>query len=270
VLLGLLPGLRQLRAPFITGALYLVVAWSVLYGWDRVPATQDSDAVRRLVVLTDLLGPGATLAAAGLCAYLLGTFLVLRTWPQFFTLYHWRLLAFVITPDEVKKWWQGRKERTPLWRRTLRRFAFWSRWRVYEYSGSQFEKWRSREDPFDFDRFDPVYKYERADGLGTYMAMRRTHAWAGQLDYWVYRQMDNLHRRFTYGDLKAMDPPDYFWSEVHMAWSEFRDFTWRRANNEFEYRGGNWTGGRDISKLPSNVSEPLATEGQGLEEEFRS
>ncbi|GAA1938228.1 hypothetical protein GCM10009815_36450 [Nocardioides marmoribigeumensis] len=121
----------------------------------------------------------------------------------------------------------------------------------------EFTEWRRREYPYNHDRFDPVWSYDRADGLGTEMSARRTHEWAGRLDNWVYRQMDNLHRTFTYKDLKSIDPPDDFWGEVYSSWNDFRDFQWRRANNEWQYRGGDWEGGlrledNETVSLPSH------------------
>lgn len=217
MLLGLLPGLRQLRAPLIAGVLYLLVAWVAFDGRSHLPSPDDPGGLGRIADLGQLVGPGATLAAAGLCGYLLGTFLTIRNWPQFLTREHWRSLRYAL-------------------------------------SGGEFSDWRHRQSPYNGDLFDPVWRYERADGLGTHMTVRRTHPWAGRLDNWVYRQADNLHRTFTYRDLKSLDPPDDFWGDVDSAWHDFREFLWRRANNEMEYRNGDWEGGLDQAALPEGVS----------------
>jgi len=257
MLLGLLPGLRQLRAPFIAGVLYLLVAWIVLDGQERLQAAEDSKGLGRLAELSEVVGPGATLAAAGLMAYLLGTFLVVRDWPQFWTRQHWRLLRSTLTKEEFANWRQGRPVRVfleNLWDRVA---AIWRGGRRSITSiPLEFSDWRRRQYPDANDIFDPVYGYERADGLGTEMTVRKTHEWAGRLDYWVTRQMDNLHRTFTYRDLKAIDPPDDFWGAVSSAWRDLRNFQWRRANHEWEYRGGDWAGGLDQESLPENVHYP--------------
>lgn len=268
-----------MRAPFITGALYLLVAWVAFDGRTKLPEASGSDGVSHIADLAHLVGPGVTLAGVGLCAYLLGTFVVVRDWPEFFTLQHWRLLRYIIIESELAKWRRRRRAGDPRWRiiwgrlatlgRTFpkrlavwrRRFvgwiAFWRRWRTRSQSYSELAKWRRRESPYDYDRFDPVYLYERADGTGTGMTVRMTHDWAGRLDNWVWRQMDNLHRTFTYRDLKSIDPPDDFLNEVENAWSTFREFLWRRANNEVRYRKDSEVEGAGTLD-PENLEEDLS------------
>jgi hypothetical protein len=76
VLAALLPGLRDFRTPFVTGALYAVALW-LAFGGDRLRPDKhpDDKAMERLTSLADLIGPHATLAATGLGVFLLGSLL---------------------------------------------------------------------------------------------------------------------------------------------------------------------------------------------------
>lgn len=229
-----------MRAPFIAGVLYLLVLWVAVDGHDVITGIPDSGGVARIAELAELIGPGASLAAAALCAYLLGTFVVVRDWPQLLTRSHWRALPAAL--------YEMRKERMQSWWR-------WGSLRS-AFRHGDLADWLRRRYPYNTDQFDPVWLYERADGLGTGMTARRTHDWAGRLDHWVYRQMENLHGTFTYRDLKSLDPPDAFWGEVYSAWRDFREFKWRRANNEMAYRGGDWDNGLDLTTVPENIELP--------------
>ncbi len=77
-----LPGVRHVRTPLVTGALYLLVLWMVL-GPTRLHLRTDkgSEAERRLAAAADLAGHAGVLAALGLIALLIGSLLVIERWP---------------------------------------------------------------------------------------------------------------------------------------------------------------------------------------------
>lgn len=71
MLAQVLPGLRHLRAPLVSGALWLLVAW-VLIG-ERIPSkTAATGLIARLYVLAEQLGKPVVLGAIGLTAYMVG------------------------------------------------------------------------------------------------------------------------------------------------------------------------------------------------------
>lgn len=80
---SLLPGFREFRTPLVAGCLYFLCAW-LAFGSVLLPENHPKDrAAQRLQSLIDLAGPGVTLAALGVAAYLVGSLLVIRRWPAF-------------------------------------------------------------------------------------------------------------------------------------------------------------------------------------------
>jgi hypothetical protein len=77
MLMSLLPGLRELRAPLASGYLWLVSAWLFLGRMDWLPTHRPTDngEVARLWELGDALGTTAVFAAVTFIAYLIGSFL---------------------------------------------------------------------------------------------------------------------------------------------------------------------------------------------------
>jgi len=76
VLMNLLPGLRELRAPLVSGYLWLISAWLFLGHRDWLPTRpSDHGEVARLWDLGDTLGKTVVLAAVSFIAYLIGSFL---------------------------------------------------------------------------------------------------------------------------------------------------------------------------------------------------
>jgi hypothetical protein len=74
MLMNLLPGLRDLRAPLAAGYLWLVGLWLLLA--DAVaPRTTATGVLAHVYVLTTALGRGTVLAAISFVAYLIGTVL---------------------------------------------------------------------------------------------------------------------------------------------------------------------------------------------------
>ena len=82
VLASILPGFRHVRTPLVTGGLYLVVLWIVVGRERLIPdADDESQALRRLAELAEMMGRGAVLAAMSLVAVLLGSLLTVPRWP---------------------------------------------------------------------------------------------------------------------------------------------------------------------------------------------
>jgi hypothetical protein len=77
VLMNLLPGVRELRAPLVSGYLWLISAWLVLarLHWLPVDRPSGSGEVARLWDLSGILGRTVLLAAISFVAYLIGSFL---------------------------------------------------------------------------------------------------------------------------------------------------------------------------------------------------
>jgi hypothetical protein len=77
MLMNLLPGLRELRAPLVSGYLWLISAWLVLGRIDWLPTQRPigDGEVARLWDLGGELGRTAVLAAVTFIAYLVGSFL---------------------------------------------------------------------------------------------------------------------------------------------------------------------------------------------------
>jgi hypothetical protein len=77
VLMNLLPGLRELRAPLASGYLWLLSAWLFLGQMDWLPSKRPpgSGEVARLWDLGGTLGKTVALAAVTFVAYLIGSFL---------------------------------------------------------------------------------------------------------------------------------------------------------------------------------------------------
>lgn len=78
---SLLPGLRDLRTPLITGYLYLLLAWLALGGQRLLPDDPTNTFLQRLYDLSDALGVTVTLAAVSFCAYLLGSLVIVQEIP---------------------------------------------------------------------------------------------------------------------------------------------------------------------------------------------
>lgn len=197
----------------LTGALYLLCVWMLL-GPDRlIPEVSMGGSRGRLAELFELLGPVTTLGVMTLISYFIGTFAIVRRWPRriFWGFNSWKFQRF--SRQELVEFWRSKE-------------IFHLVWFTYEIH------W--------LEPLNPTYWDGRADGLGTPMAVRRTADWTGELDNWVRRETDKLHRKFTYADLYALNPPDDFTAKIRESWSEFRDFTIERANNELEFRNGDW------------------------------
>lgn len=81
VLSALLPGLRGVRSPLVTGCLYLLNAW-LLLGPQLWPPAADNVFIRRLRELGTLLGPSVSLAGLAFLAYLVGSLLSVSRLPR--------------------------------------------------------------------------------------------------------------------------------------------------------------------------------------------
>jgi hypothetical protein len=77
MLMNLLPGLRELRAPLASGYLWLISAWLLLGHMDLLPSGRPAGngEVARLWDLGGTLGKTAVLAVTTFIAYLIGSFL---------------------------------------------------------------------------------------------------------------------------------------------------------------------------------------------------
>jgi hypothetical protein len=77
VLMNLLPGLRELRAPLVSGYLWLISAWLLVGQWKWLPSGRPpgDGEVARLWDLGGTLGRTVVLAAVTFLAYLIGSFL---------------------------------------------------------------------------------------------------------------------------------------------------------------------------------------------------
>jgi hypothetical protein len=77
MLMNLLPGLRELRAPLVSGYLWLISAWLVLSHMEWLPAKRPpgDGEVARLWDLGGTLGKTVVLAVVTFIAYLIGSFL---------------------------------------------------------------------------------------------------------------------------------------------------------------------------------------------------
>ena len=74
MLMNLLPGLRDLRAPLAAGYLWLIGLWLLLV--DAVPSrSKATGVVAHVYTLTHDLGHGVVLAAISFAAYLVGSIL---------------------------------------------------------------------------------------------------------------------------------------------------------------------------------------------------
>lgn len=79
----LLPGIRHVRTPLITGYLYFLVAWMLL-GPDRLTphAGGGTVAERRLSALVQEVGSGPTFAALSFAALLIGSLATISRWDK--------------------------------------------------------------------------------------------------------------------------------------------------------------------------------------------
>ena len=77
MLMNLLPGLRELRAPLVSGYLWLVSAWLLLGHMQWLPSTRPpgNGEVARLWDIGGTLGKTVVLAVITFVAYLIGSFL---------------------------------------------------------------------------------------------------------------------------------------------------------------------------------------------------
>jgi hypothetical protein len=75
VLMNLLPGLRELRAPLASGFLWLAAAWLALGSWLPAERPPGDGEIARLWDLGGAVGKTAVLAAVSFAAYLIGSFL---------------------------------------------------------------------------------------------------------------------------------------------------------------------------------------------------
>jgi hypothetical protein len=82
MLATLLPGVRHLRTPLVTGALYFLLLWLWVGPENVTPEQGSSEVEGRLIQLGDLLGHGGIVAALSLGAYLVGSIMTISRWPQ--------------------------------------------------------------------------------------------------------------------------------------------------------------------------------------------
>ena len=73
MLASLLPGLRDLRVPLTVGYLWLLTLWFWCYGAIPTTRAEATGVVLEAIVLSDLLGPVAGVAAVSFAAYLIGS-----------------------------------------------------------------------------------------------------------------------------------------------------------------------------------------------------
>ncbi len=68
---SLVPGLREVRAPLISGYLWLLCAWLLFE--PAVPSPQDNEIYERLVAVGEIVGPLGLAVTASVAAYLIGS-----------------------------------------------------------------------------------------------------------------------------------------------------------------------------------------------------
>lgn len=81
MLASLLPGVRHVRTPLITGLLYFLAVWLVVDVDRLTPSSDGSMAERHLRAAAELAGPTGVAAALALSALLVGSLLVIRRPP---------------------------------------------------------------------------------------------------------------------------------------------------------------------------------------------
>ncbi len=92
MLASLLPGLRDVRTPLTVGYLWLVASWVWFGGYLPEKRPTDDGVILRLFELSDLFGPGATIAAFSLAAYILGVLLTVPVgWSDLFIRWGYRV-----------------------------------------------------------------------------------------------------------------------------------------------------------------------------------
>lgn len=73
LLSSLLPGFREVRAPLVSGYLWLFLLWLLLEARDALPTKSDGELYRDLFRLGDLIGPVGLAAVASVIAYVAGS-----------------------------------------------------------------------------------------------------------------------------------------------------------------------------------------------------
>lgn len=80
ILASILPGVRQVRTPLVTGCLWLFLVW-LWVGSSIESATEGNGTVKRIDDLLSWITTGTAVAALGFIAYLVGSLLTIERWP---------------------------------------------------------------------------------------------------------------------------------------------------------------------------------------------
>jgi hypothetical protein len=145
MLMHLLPGLRELRAPLVSGYLWLITAWLLLGHLDWLPSERPEGGgeVARLWDLGGILGKTVVLAAISFIAYLIGSFLEIGPDGKMSQI----VRPFVLA-DRRPRYWRVGEEAVIAARAVLRRMGYEYEYRTGYYV-SQSISAEARRDLFD-------------------------------------------------------------------------------------------------------------------------